>query len=83
MTEKSNDTLDSDIVILDSYDSAKHRTIQEIKCSIVSFSSQLLTNNSKASILSTTKLLYMLIWQQMIGAEIDPNLLSILSPIYE
>ena len=53
--QKAMGTLDSGMIILDTHNSAKHKTIHKNKLSSVSFSYQLLINNIIAFSSSTVK----------------------------
>ena len=72
---KKNRNLVGNIAIIDSYDGAIHSNSDKERCNIVSFSSQVFSNGTVTSGISTASSKNILTWLQFIGEEKFCNLL--------
>ena len=76
-------TLDDELIVMDSYDGAEHRSTSNKRISIISFSSQIISRSliesAKASPASS---LNILTWQQLVGEEKAMNLFPALMDMY-
>ena len=75
--------LDDELIVMDSYDGAEHRSTSNKRISIISFSSQIISRSlietAKASPASS---LNILTWQQLVGEEKAVNLFPALMDMY-
>ena len=80
--QKKGRNITRNVTILESYDGAFHSNLDKARCNVVSFSSQVFSNETISNGVSTASSKNILTWQQFVGEETYFNLLPVINPVF-